>query len=85
MRIFAVGTKILGGGRLANIWGPVTPGPNVEPPLFIVVLDTFFRFACMKSATFKLIGLLRSEISHSGKMHCLRSFFTANAQNQQNP
>ena len=33
MRIFAVGTKILGGG-LANIWGAVPPpGPNVEPPL----------------------------------------------------
>jgi len=32
MRIFAVGTKILGGG-LANIWGPMPPGPNVEPPL----------------------------------------------------
>jgi len=33
MRIFAVGTKILRGGGLANIWGPVSPGPNVEPPL----------------------------------------------------
>ena len=33
MRIFAVGTKILGGG-LANIWGGLCPpGPNVEPPL----------------------------------------------------
>jgi len=36
MRIFAVGTKILWGGGLANIWGPVPPlGPNVEPPLVI--------------------------------------------------
>jgi len=38
MRIFAVGTKIFGGG-LANIGGgavpppPPPPGPNVEPPL----------------------------------------------------
>ena len=34
MRIFAVGTKIFGGGGLANIWGGLCPpGPNVEPPL----------------------------------------------------
>ena len=30
MRLFAVGTKILGG--VANIWGPMPPSPNVEPP-----------------------------------------------------
>ena len=29
MRIFAVGTKILGGAT----FGGVPPGPNVEPPL----------------------------------------------------
>jgi len=32
MRIFAVGTKILGGGW-PTFGGPVPPGPNVEPPL----------------------------------------------------
>ena len=33
MRIFAVGTKILGGGAGQHLGGPVPPGPNVEPPL----------------------------------------------------
>jgi len=32
MRIFAVGTKILG-GDWPTFGGPVPPGPNVEPPL----------------------------------------------------
>jgi len=31
MRIFAVGTKIFGGGAWPTFGGP--PGPNVEPPL----------------------------------------------------
>jgi len=33
MPIFAVGTKILGGA--GQHWGPVPPGPNVEPPLLM--------------------------------------------------
>ena len=33
MRIFAVGTKILGGGAGQHLGGAVPPGPNVEPPL----------------------------------------------------
>jgi len=34
MRIFAVGTKILGGGA-GQHWGGCAPGPSVEPPLLI--------------------------------------------------
>jgi len=35
MRIFAVGTKIFGGGTGQHLGGPVPPGPNVEPPLVL--------------------------------------------------
>jgi len=38
MRIFAVGTKIFGGGAWPTFGrggGAVPPGPNVEPPLSV--------------------------------------------------
>ena len=39
MRIFAVGTKIFGGGPGQHLGGLCSPGPNVEPPLQITPED----------------------------------------------